>query len=146
MPAEPDFLQAVRVAAGGQHFFQFAQRHACRCGCAGGGRAVLGLAVGAGHAGRQTCVGGTVGGFREHQRLLHQHQLARARFRQLEVLVAARLQRGFTTHRQVALVGLGRHRLGVLGDEVLGHPFGALGVQAQLLELVLGFLDEALGF
>ena len=44
-----------------------------------------------------------------------------------------------------ALAGGGRKRLGVVGDEVFPYPFGAAGLDAEIVELDLGVVKKVLG-
>ena len=146
VPAEPDFFQAGRVAAFGQHFFHVAQRHAGAGGAVRLLRTVLGFAVGAGHAGGQARVRFAVAGVGQHQGQLQQLELAGGRFRQLEAVEAARLAGHLAADGEELFVRLGGDRLGVASDEIFRYPFGALGVDAHLFEPGFGIEHEAFGF
>ncbi len=129
-PAGPGLELLCGVAARGEHPAELAQITAFAVFVA-----VLALAVGAFHARRNPGQLGPllrVAGGRQGERQSQQIELARLLRRQLEALVAGRLLGQLHRRRDVALVGLCRQDLGVVGDERRLHPATALDVDEAL--------------
>ncbi len=77
---------------------------------------------------------------------LQQEHLARQLARELQVVVTRGLLGEFGGGADEDFVGLGRHLLGVVGDEVRLHPGGAARLDGKIVQPDFSVLDEIGGF